>query len=71
MTTSRYIGVVESPDGRWIASTFREGRLHTLGVFESEIEAARFRDLSVLAVLGSFAVLNFPDLDSEYAELLA
>jgi len=72
MTTSRYIGVTQADDGRWIAAIFKDGKLRHIGLFDSEEVAAKFRDLEALAAHGGFAVLNFPDLlvTPEYAELV-
>ena len=59
---SRYRGVYLHPDGKWCAQIkLNHKRLH-IGLFHTEIEAARARDLKALELHGSFACLNLPEL---------
>lgn len=61
-TMSRYIGVSETDDGRYEARIFSEGVERSLGVYESDVEAAFVHDRTAEASRGDFAVLNFPDV---------
>lgn len=60
-STSRFKGVSRRSDtGQWRAYIQVEGRQVRLGVFESEMEAARAYDVAALEAWGSFAALNLP-----------
>lgn len=56
----RYVGV--SPEGsRFVAHIMHKGRRYRIGAFDTDIEAARARDVKALELCGEFARLNFPD----------
>jgi len=61
--SSQYIGVYPykpRPD-KWYAKVQCGGEVTTLGLFDSEIEAARARDRKALELFGEFAQLNLPE----------
>lgn len=62
---SKYIGVTyDGRDGtrnRWTARIMKDGVRHTLGVFMTEIEAARAYDISAKMFYKKSASLNFPN----------
>jgi hypothetical protein len=57
---SRFIGVYPHKD-RWRAKVTCKGRLHHVGTFSDEVEAAKARDRKAVELFGSFARLNFPE----------
>lgn len=57
-TSSRFKGVSASR-GRWAAQIRLAGRLHRLGRFASETEAAKEYDFAAKAMFGKFARANF------------
>jgi len=60
--TSRYKGVhFERATGRWRATISCRGEHHNLGLYESEVEAARAYDRKAIELFGEFAYLNFPE----------
>lgn len=66
--SSRYIGVSWRPDNqRWRAYVKVNGRLKSLGNFDTQEEAARARDRAAKAIFGDAVVLNFPDEDDSAA----
>ncbi|UCD51662.1 MAG: HNH endonuclease [Phycisphaerales bacterium] len=56
---SRYRGVFPRGD-KWQAAIQHDSEQMYLGLFDTEIEAAKARDRKVLELAGEFAVLNFP-----------
>ena len=59
--TSQYRGVRKLPSGRWRAQVSKKGRPIHVGVFSSEIDAAKARDEAAVQEYGAdFAILNFP-----------
>ena len=65
--TSKFEGVSWSGSTKsWMANiTFRKERQY-LGIFPTEEEAARARDLGAIKLIGRHATLNFPKLRQEY-----
>ena len=60
--TSKYKGVCWIKRKRkWLASVGHEKKQIYLGYFDSEIEAAKARDLAAKKYHGEFAHLNFPE----------
>lgn len=60
--SSRYKGVGwYSRHGNWRAHIRHGGRLHHLGYFAREEDAAKAYDVAAQAVFGEYAQLNFPD----------
>jgi hypothetical protein len=59
--SSIYVGVSLNHKG-WDARIRCNGVLYKLGLFASEIDAARAYDAKCLELRGEFAVLNFPEL---------
>ncbi len=58
---SRFKGVTfQKPLGKWMAHYRFKGRLHHLGYFDDEAEAARAYDHAAVRVFGEFACVNFP-----------
>lgn len=57
---SRYRGVSPAGD-KWRATVGHQGRTLYVGLYDTEIEAARARDRKAVELAGEFAVLNFPD----------
>jgi hypothetical protein len=45
---------------KWQAAVQHDGENFYLGLFDSDVEAARARDTKALELAGEFAVLNFP-----------
>jgi hypothetical protein len=62
---SSYKGVYYSRCGkkikRWVAQIKIEGKWKWLGIFKTDIEAAKARDDAAKLLFGEFAFLNFPD----------
>lgn len=59
--TSRFKGVyLVRSTGRWSAKVSYQGRLHHLGTFDTEVEAAKAYDQKMVSLYGEFARLNFP-----------
>ncbi len=46
--------------GKWAAHYRLNGRLHHLGYFDDEVEAARAYDYAAVGAFGEFACVNFP-----------
>ena len=59
-TTSRFKGVCRIKE-KWCAQICSDGRKRRIGVFESEIDAARAYDDQARKLHGEFAYLNFPE----------
>jgi len=60
--SSRYKGVGwYKPLGRWRAHIRHSGRLHHLGYFTQEEDAAKAYDDAAQKAFGEYAQLNFPD----------
>jgi len=59
-TSSKFIGVCKQPGcDRWKAQATVDGRTKHIGLFKTEVEAARARD-EFVAALTPYAKLNFP-----------
>ena len=63
ITTSQYKGVsYHKPSGKWITSIgFNNSRKH-IGLYATEIEAAKAYDVKARELHNEFACLNFPDV---------
>jgi hypothetical protein len=59
---SRFKGVYPCGD-KWEARIKHKGRQYNLGVFPTEIEAARARDAKARELEGEYAYINVPDSD--------
>lgn len=60
--SSRFRGVIYRKDsGKWQARIWLHGRNISLGMFDSEVEAARAYDRAAVEYYGEFARLNFPE----------
>lgn len=60
--TSQYKGVsYDVAAGKWRASINHRGQHYHLGLFDTEIEAARAYDQKAHELFGQYAYLNFPD----------
>jgi hypothetical protein len=53
----------DCPNRPWFAQIRFNGKLVTVGYYESELKAAEAADRLAIIVFGEFAVLNFPDND--------
>lgn len=70
--TSQYKGVhFEKATGRWRATITCRGRHYNLGLYESEIEAARAYDRKAIELFGEFAYLNFPEEHRRHRQSVA
>ena len=58
-----FIGVSETPAGRWQARARKEGKRYHIGVFDTAEEAARAYDAWTLVEYGPFSVLNYTPED--------
>jgi hypothetical protein len=58
--TSRYRGVLWNGRRKWRVQIQYKGKVHYLGYFNIEEEAARAWDRKALELFGEFARLNFP-----------
>lgn len=62
-SSSQYIGVSKRENGKWQADiSYKKDGIrcrHYLGTFETEIEAAKARDIATLKYFGKFGNLNF------------
>ncbi len=59
--SSKYIGVSwHSRDEKYTARITHGGKMHNLGYFKNEIDAAKARDAAALKFFGEHANLNFP-----------
>ena len=58
-TSSRYKGVSRRENGRWLANIRVDGTLLRLGLFDSEIDAAKTYDTAARQHFGEYARLNF------------
>lgn len=56
---SRFKGVYPHGD-KWQAAIKHNGKMHHLGLFDDDVEAARARDRKAFELQGEFAYLNFP-----------
>jgi hypothetical protein len=62
--TSIYKGVSKSKlSKKWVVSVMSDGGTHHVGYFEDEIEAAKAYDSMARVYQGSYARLNFPNID--------
>lgn len=59
---SKYLGVTKHPDGRWLAQIRHENKVHYIGAFENEHQAAAAFDKKAVELRGPGARLNFPGL---------
>lgn len=59
--TSTYKGVYwKKGQNKWCAAVRLDKKVHHVGYFEDEIEAAKARDEKAVELMGEFARLNFP-----------
>jgi hypothetical protein len=59
--TSRYVGVCWYPNReKWLTRIYRNGTMHHLGYFSSEVEAALAYDAAAREIFGEYARPNFP-----------
>lgn len=65
MQMRRYIGVTKTEDDRYEAKIFRDGEESSIGVYNTDVEAAYVYDRTAEASHGDFAVLNFPEIVAE------
>lgn len=54
-------GLSKTPSGKWNVRIRANGKTHRLGIFESDIEAAKAYDEAALRLCGPFARLNFQE----------
>jgi hypothetical protein len=64
--SSKYKGVsFHKGRGKWRVSIKADGKQQHLGLFSSELEAARAYDAAALEMFGEYARLNFPSNDEQ------
>jgi hypothetical protein len=66
-TTSNYIGVCRQGK-KWRGQVMHRGVVY-YGFFDSETQAAVFRDVVAVSLKGEFSSLNFPDRRLEFADV--
>ncbi|UCD51674.1 MAG: HNH endonuclease [Phycisphaerales bacterium] len=60
--TSQYKGFhFEKATGAWRATITCQGEYYNLGLYDSEVEAARAYDRKAIELFGEYAYLNFPE----------
>ena len=57
--TSKFIGVAKGRSGKWQARISHEGKQHSIGHFEVEVEAAKAYDAKARSLRGAAAATNF------------
>jgi hypothetical protein len=58
--SSRFVGVHRHKD-KWLVGLRCRGKYYYLGLFDSEVEAAKARDRKAYELYGEYAYLNFPE----------
>lgn len=65
-SSNNYVGVYKIKENKYRACIRIHNKLKHIGVYTTEIEAAKARDIQELNYMGNKAILNFPELKEKY-----